>query len=143
MKKVLCGTDHSEVAKKAEVFAANWAKNFGAELTYAFVSHITEQDMGPKARRSSMNILKDVALQENEVLSHAKKVAEEAGITEADCVLLRSHKIARTLVDYAKKNGVDHIVIGASDREGLPLLGLGSVATKIIHGASCPVTVIR
>ena len=100
--------------------------------------------MGAKASRSSSAaILKDVVLQEHEVLSHARKVAHEAGIPEAQCVLLRSHKIALALVNHAKKEGVDHIVVGSAGRIGLPRLMLGSIASQIVGGASCPVTVVR
>jgi len=143
MKKMLCATDHSEISQKAEVFAANWAKEHGSELIYAHVSHITEKDMEPKASRSSIAILKDVVLQEHQVLTHAKQVAEEAGIPEVQCVLLRSHKVAFTLIKYAEKEGVDHIIVGSTGSKGLTRLTLGSVAGKIIAEASCPVTVVR
>ena len=62
MKKFLCATDHSEIAQKAEVFAAQFAKNFGADLTFVYVSHIREQDLDPKAAHSSIEILKETAL---------------------------------------------------------------------------------
>ena len=140
---MLCATDHSEISQKAEVFAANLAKVHGSELVYAHVSHITEKDMEPKASRSSISILKDVAIQEHQVLTHAKQVAEEAGIPEVHCVLLRSHKVASTLVKYAEEEGVDHIVVGSTGSKGLTRLTLGSVAAKIIAEASCPVTVVR
>ncbi len=140
---MLCATDHSEIAQKAEVFAANWAKKHGSELVYAYVSHITEKDMEPKASRSSIAILKDVALQEHQIMTHAKQVADEVGIPEVQCVLLRSHKVASTLVRYAEKEGVDHIIVGATGSKGLMRLTLGSVAGKIIAEASCPVTVVR
>lgn len=140
---MLCATDHSEISQKAEVFAANLAKVHGSELVYAYVSHITEKDMEPKASRSSISILKDVAIQEHQVLTHAKQVAEEAGIPEVHCVLLRSHKVASTLVKYAEEEGVDHIVVGSTGSKGLTRLTLGSVAAKIIAEASCPVTVVR
>ena len=143
MKKLLCATDHSEAAQKAEAFAANWAKSHGSELIYAYVSHITEKDMEPKASRSSIAILKDVALQEHQVLTHAKQEAEKVGIPEVQCVLLRSHKVAATLVKYAEKEGVDHIIVGSTGSKGLTRLTLGSVAGKIIAEAYCPVTVVR
>jgi nucleotide-binding universal stress UspA family protein len=70
-------------------------------------------------------------------------VAEEVGIPEVQCVLLRSHKVASTLVKYAEKEGVDHIIVGSTGSKGLTRLTLGSVAGKIIAEASCPVTVVR
>jgi nucleotide-binding universal stress UspA family protein len=143
MNKMLCATDASEISQKAEVLAANWAKHFGAELVYVYVSHITEEDMDPRARRSSVIILKDVALEEHNVLVHAKEVAEKVGAPNVQCVLLRSRKIAATLVKYANQQGVDHIVVGSAGRSGLKRLAMGSIAGRIIEQASCPVTVVR
>jgi len=143
MEKVLCATDHSKASQKAEVFAANLARKVGAELIYVYVSHITEKDMEPKASRSSITILKDVALKEHEVLAHAREVANDAGIPNANSVLLRSHKIASKIVEYAEQEKVDHIVVGTAGSRGLKRLTLGSVADKIIAKVDCPVTVIR
>ena len=143
MEKVLCATDHSKASQKAEVFAANLAQKVGAELIYVYVSHITEKDMEPKAGRSSITILKDVALQEHAVLSHAKKVASDVGISDVRVVLLRSHKTASKIIDYAKQEKIDHIVVGTTGNRALKQLTLGSVADKIIAKTDCPVTVIR
>ena len=140
MKKILCATDHSELAQKAEVIAANWAKIFGSELIFAYVSRITEEDT---ASRSSLAILKDIALNEDQILSHAREVSDKVGIPEAQYVLLRSHKIALTLVEYAREQGVDHIIIGSAVRRSFTQGVIGSVAGQIVGGASCLVTVVR
>jgi nucleotide-binding universal stress UspA family protein len=143
MKKILCATDHSKASQKAEVFAAKLATQVGAELVYAYVSHITEKDMEPKASRSSITILKDVALKEHHVLAHAKEVAKEAGVPTASGVLLRSHKVASRIVEYANQEQIDHIVVGTASKGGLKRLALGSIADKIIALAECPVSVVR
>ena len=98
--------------------------------------------METKAGRSSLAILKDVALQEDQVLSHARKVADEAGIPEAKYVLLRSHKIALTLVEYAEEESVDHIVVGSAVHAGFTRGVRGSVAGQIAGGSFCPVTFV-
>jgi nucleotide-binding universal stress UspA family protein len=143
MKKILCATDHSDFAKKAELVGAYLAKALRAELCYAYVSHITEKDMGHQASRSSVSLLKDVALQEHRVLSDAQNVARENGVPNPHCVLLRSHKIPSAVVKYAEKEGFDHIVIGSAGRVGVSRLILGSTASAIVREANCPVTVVR
>jgi nucleotide-binding universal stress UspA family protein len=143
MKKRLCASDHSELSQRAEVLAANWAKTFGAELIYAHVSHITEKDIDPEASRSSLTILKDVALKEHQVLTHAREVADKAGIPKVQYVLLRSHKVALALVDYAKEEGVDHILVGSAARQLFTQGVRGSIAGQIVGGAHCHVTVVR
>jgi eukaryotic-like serine/threonine-protein kinase len=56
---------------------------------------------------------------------------------------LESSDPAAALLDYARVNGVDHVVIGGPPPD-LPLKGLlGTVATKVALGAPCTVTVVR
>ena len=50
---------------------------------------------------------------------------------------------ARTIVDYAEENGVDHIVIGSHGRSGVSRILLGSVAESVVRRAEVPVTVVR
>lgn len=47
------------------------------------------------------------------------------------------------IVDYARENGVDLIVIGSHGRTGLPRLFLGSVAEGVIRNSYAPVLVVR
>jgi nucleotide-binding universal stress UspA family protein len=51
--------------------------------------------------------------------------------------------VARSIVERAHELGCTHIVMGT---RGMSLLGnlvLGSVATKVIHAARCPVTLVK
>ncbi|MDJ0732423.1 MAG: universal stress protein [Crocosphaera sp.] len=47
------------------------------------------------------------------------------------------------IVDYAKKNNIDLIVIASHGRTGLNRLLLGSVTEKVVRLAQCPVLVWR
>jgi nucleotide-binding universal stress UspA family protein len=49
---------------------------------------------------------------------------------------------ADALVDYARNNRIDHIVIGARSSSPLRRL-LGSVSAKVVAEAPCTVTVVR
>ena len=48
----------------------------------------------------------------------------------------------QTLVDYARHNNVDHIVIGARASSALRRY-LGSVSSQVVAEAPCSVTVVR
>jgi eukaryotic-like serine/threonine-protein kinase len=49
---------------------------------------------------------------------------------------------ATAIVDYARKNQVDHIVMGARSSGGLRRY-LGSVSTEVTAQSECSVTVVR
>lgn len=50
---------------------------------------------------------------------------------------------AETIVECAAKRDCDLIVVGASSHGRVHTLVLGSVASKIIRSAECPVTVVK
>ena len=52
-------------------------------------------------------------------------------------------KAGNALTDYAKKNGIDLVVIATHGRSGIKQLVLGSVAEHILHSATVPVLMIR
>ena len=50
---------------------------------------------------------------------------------------------ARTIVEHAKDDGFDHIVMGSHGRSGVSRILLGSVAEKVVRSSTVPVTVVR
>lgn len=49
----------------------------------------------------------------------------------------------RTIVEYARDNDVDHVVIGSHGRSGISRILVGSVAEHVIRNAPTSVTVAR
>ena len=48
------------------------------------------------------------------------------------------------IIDYAKKNKVDLLIMGSNGLQGLAKIkGLGSVSRKVSERISCPITIIR
>jgi nucleotide-binding universal stress UspA family protein len=58
-------------------------------------------------------------------------------------VVEESDSVAKSIIDYAKKNDMDVIVIGTKGMTAVEGFFLGSVANKVIHHAHCPVFAIR
>lgn len=50
---------------------------------------------------------------------------------------------ARTIVQYADENDVDHIVMGSHGRSGVARILIGSVAETVTRRAPVPVTIVR
>jgi nucleotide-binding universal stress UspA family protein len=51
--------------------------------------------------------------------------------------------VAETIARYAKENGIDQIVMGTRGLGAISEFVLGSVASKVIHLSSVPVTLIK
>ena len=51
--------------------------------------------------------------------------------------------VADGITDYAKKKGVDLIVVGTRGMGGIKKLLLGSVAKGVVDSAGCSVIVVR
>ncbi|MFB6228777.1 MAG: universal stress protein [Halobacteriales archaeon] len=50
---------------------------------------------------------------------------------------------ARKIVEYAKAEDIDHIVMGSHGRSGVARILLGSVAETVVRRSPVPVTVVR
>ena len=77
------------------------------------------------------------------IVDRAKRRAADAGY-EVDTAV-ETGDPADTIVDFAKAEGVDHIVMGGhgGDRHELTRRLLGTVATDVVGGAPMSVTVVR
>jgi nucleotide-binding universal stress UspA family protein len=58
-------------------------------------------------------------------------------------VVMTSASPAFAIIDYAKENGIDLIVMGTQGRGALAHLLMGSVADRVVRLASCPVLTVR
>jgi nucleotide-binding universal stress UspA family protein len=52
-------------------------------------------------------------------------------------------QVAKAIVDAAAAEGADLIVVGSRGLSGLPAFLLGSVSSRVLHLATCPVLVVR
>lgn len=74
-----------------------------------------------------------------------RELADLAKALERDVQLLpelRSGSAPREIVEYAARNAIDMIVVGAHGRTGLSRVLLGSVAEAVMRRAPCPVLVV-
>jgi nucleotide-binding universal stress UspA family protein len=74
-------------------------------------------------------------------LRDARALLDAAGLTYETRVL--AGPVPQTIADYADAHGCHQIIMGTHGRGGLANLFLGSVATKVVHLAKVPVTLVR
>jgi nucleotide-binding universal stress UspA family protein len=140
VQRVLCPVDFSDMSGKALHHAAAVARWYGAELhvLHAIVPVIPPPlpvgaalpamiaEESPAAAEQSLRQLVERAAIERhavrEVVRHGAAVAE--------------------IVDYAREQDIDLIVLGTHGLTGLEHLLLGSVAERVLHYAPCPVLTI-
>lgn len=70
------------------------------------------------------------------------RVRETAGGVDLTAVILEG-KPAAEIVNYAKKNSIDLIVIGTQGKRGIERILLGSVAESVIRSAPCRILVVK
>jgi nucleotide-binding universal stress UspA family protein len=74
-------------------------------------------------------------------LVEARKMLADAGRAYREHVLVGEP--ATTIAQIAKSEGVDVIVMGTRGMSALGNLALGSTATKVVHLADVPVTLVK
>lgn len=141
LKKVLVPLDFSEPARKAMHYAKAFAQQFGAELT---LLHVVEPLSYPPDFAVVPLLPPDAeGARVKELTKHLEALAAEIGPevkTEAAVVVGRPWQ---GVVDYAKENDTDLIVLSTHGYTGLKHALLGSVTEKIVRHAPCPVLVVR
>ena len=141
IKKILVPTDFSENSLKAIRHAVAFAKTFKASVT---LLHVVEIHFGGAiyGPLDFPMLEKDfVDSSDKQLTELAEKTASTEGIT-VDKVTKSGHTIVE-IVDYARENAVDLIIISTHGHTGLAHVLLGSTAENIVRHAPCPVLVVR
>ena len=139
-KRILVPTDGSEFAKKAEKHALFLARVSGAEI---FAVSVTENNFVNGLP------LDDEVYQLNQIL----KERSEENLKEFDELndnndlkithVIREGSPAKVILEVAKEEDIDLIVMGSSGKSGFDRFIMGSVADKVVNSAKCAVLVIH
>ena len=146
LRKILVPLDGSELAELALPYARALAQKFDAQLILLWVV----QPMPPAMPVMEFGM---VPYQYEEFADKGEKQAEDylSGLRQAlleqevptNVAVLRSHSVADAIVDFAEQEGVDLIVKTTHGRSGISRWVFGSVATKVLEQAPCPVFLVR
>src|SRR5918999_250213 len=150
IRKILVPVDGSSPSVKALQYAFHLAElqTSDAELIVMHVLEDVKQGgaIGLQAKYGNVRLVegfkrarKEAAL---EWLKQIEEAAKKKGIRLKTEVLDGDSKV-KVIIDYAKKNGVDLIVIGSRGLTAFKRLLLGSVANAVVSNAPCPVMVVR
>lgn len=140
-KKILCPVDFSEFTKDVVAYAADISRQYGAEL---HVLHVIPNLTYFTPYESFLTPENLVAMEKNiqdEVDRDFKKVLSAVGIDVRKVV--RTGVAFVEIIDYAKTEGIDLIVMGTHGRSGIEHILIGNVAEKVVRKSPCPVMTIR
>lgn len=144
---ILLATDGSPVAREAVGHGLSLARRLDSA---ARIVTVTERwwplEMAVRARGGDADpveryeALADAAAQE--ILEEAGEAARRAGI-EAPALHVRDKAPAVGIVETARAQGCDLIVMGSHGRRGLEKLMLGSVANEVVVTSAVPVLIVK
>jgi nucleotide-binding universal stress UspA family protein len=142
---IVVATDFSKASERAVAAAAVLARQNEAKCTLVHV--FDPEAFAPRAgayqlHSESMTVEPEV---EQAIHEELRRVAEER-LKDAPTVktaLVLARNAANGIVDYAKKEDADLIVIATHGRSGLSHFLIGSVAEKVVRHAPCPVLSLR
>lgn len=140
-KHILAPIDGSDCSLQALDVAARFAREQQARLTICTVVDPAKAAAMAFGEASMAAACLDALDDEGKAL-----VQDAAGrlqaVWAAEVAVLDGAPVD-TIVDYARENAVDLVVIGSHGRSGLQRLFLGSVAEGVIRNAVMPVMVVR
>ena len=142
MHRLLVPVDSSECASRALGYALKLARENGpmeivlvhaheAPIVYGEVSlYLSQEKAAQMLRQHSAD-----------VLSPAIEAAKAAGVPFTSEIL--TGYIADEIVACAGRRGCDTIVMGTRGMSAIGNLVMGSVATKVVHLSTVPVTLVK
>lgn len=146
LKSLLIAVDGSENAVRALDFAAELAKPFGSRLIVLSVykHHSPIESSLAMTRARPPQGTPDKALQEyaTELVEVAAKHVRDLGISDVQTKVRRGPP-ARTIVEEAKKLGVDAIIMGSRGLGDVSSFLLGSVSHKVAGLAPCTCITVK
>jgi nucleotide-binding universal stress UspA family protein len=141
MRHIMVATDRSGDAERALDFAVELTKTIGGKLSIiAIGDDLRAEELRPFAR-AGQDVSDSVSSLATEVLADAERRARYLGVTDVR-VLTGLGDVATTIIEIAKHQAADAIVVGRRGRGQLAGLLLGSVSQKLVSLAPCAVIVV-
>ena len=134
IQKIICPVDFSGLSRKALQYANEFARLSNGKI---FLVGVVEND--PTINYS--HGLETERAEEQKKLESLIDEEQIAGIV-ADYVIYEGFP-EECILDYAKRQEADIIIMGSHGRRGLKRMILGSVAEHVVRRAPCPVLVVK
>lgn len=143
-KHILVPTDGSELSNQAIEYAANLAKAVNAKLTVLTVTtpyygFVAEPEIPPDRIEAYQH---EAAKLAEQYLDTAKDIAAAVKVP-CNAIHVQSAQPYQAIIDSAREQSCDLIVMASHGRRGLAAIVLGSETVKVLTHSTIPVLVVR
>lgn len=142
IRQIVAPTDFSEYSKQAIAYAYELAQTFGAKL---LLLHVVELPAYPAEvflpLSEGTTLLDDLERQGHLDLAQLLPKVEDGKVEVGRQVMVGTPY--DKIIEVAKAEKADLIVMATHGRTGISHLFMGSVAEKVVRTAPCPVLTIR
>jgi nucleotide-binding universal stress UspA family protein len=137
---ILVPMDFSESSNQALDYAITFASKLQARLT---VLHVVEVFPLGSADMTTVPeaYIEDLKMEADRTMQSYLARITAAGLTGD--IVVKHGPVFQEIMEVAKTQHVDLIIMGTHGRTGLSHLFLGSVAERLVRFAPCPVLVVR
>jgi nucleotide-binding universal stress UspA family protein len=139
--KVLVPVDGSDHSERAVRFAARLVQDVSRLQVVLLNVQPAPSDVDT-LHMAQQAILDHLRARGDDTLAPARKILADAGVAH-DAKVEIGEEPAVEIARVAGEAGCGHIVMGTRGLGALAGLALGSVATKVVHLAEVPVTLVR
>lgn len=138
--KILVPVDGSDNSLRALNAALLLSEKIGSEVT---AIHVMEDIpvLHIQSEKLLRKLIEDFKKESQLILSKCSDIAAKKGIS-LNTNLLQGNA-GSTILDFCENGKFDVIVMGSRGMGKFKELVLGSVSSKVVHHASCPVMIIR
>jgi len=150
-EKILVPVDFAAHSVEAVKRAADIALHYSASLTLVYVYEPLDYAVAASVLPGALpegypsftaEQLRDMTSVYEERLRATEQDVEALGVSRVSTQLLQG-PAAPEIVDFAKANGFDLIVMGTHGRTGLEHMLMGSVAERVLRTAHGPVLIVK
>jgi nucleotide-binding universal stress UspA family protein len=144
-KNILLATDGSDVSARAARMAVDLARTHGATITAVYVMepypYLGIGEVNPYGLQAYAAAAQKLAADAHMAIE--KLCTEGGSAVPLEVRAIENVGAATGIVQTAKTEAADLIVMGSHGRSGMARLMLGSVASRVLAESSIPVMVVR
>lgn len=151
--KILVPVDGSEYSHDAAEYAIGIAKLTNGQVIALHVVHLPayafaysgSEGVSPMAIPTPLppTLTEDEKKTAKKIVDEVKEMGDAAGVKMETKIVERHPSVPDAIIQLAKEEGVDLIVMGTKGKTAIRRFLLGSVTESVVHHAHCPVLVVR